>query len=97
MPPISLTEKGMDALTESGFIKMFGKHGDNILEKVRNSNPATEYDVQEKSVSVVRDLCDESFINPVKDYAYEKGMNVEHVLYFGGIYARDKYFKKFGC
>ena len=96
MPPINLNENENLMLEDSGFVEIFKEHGNQILEKIKSKNPETNYDVQEKSISIVRDLCDESFINPVKNYAYEKNITVEQVLYFGGIYARDKYFEKFG-
>ena len=101
MSPISLNEMGQKMLIDSGFIKIFETHGDQILEKIMknigNYNLATNYDVQEMAIKTVISLSDNPDINPVKNYAYKKSITVEKVLYLGGIHARDMYFKKFGA
>ncbi len=51
----------------------------------------TEYDVQEKARNLLIAQKDDSIMNPVKEYAYKNGLNVEIILKVGGLWLRDDF------
>lgn len=98
--PISLKEKGIKALKESKFINIFNENKEalfNLLKEKIEKNPTkTKYDLQVIAIEIMRDLQNDKMIIPVKNYVYEKGLDLNEILIAMGLYLRDKFLEEFG-
>jgi hypothetical protein len=96
--PLSLTEKGMRQLTESGLKDYIDLNIDTLSEKCRkNANSETAYDIQEASFSIMKNTEFESELwRKVKNAAYNNAMDVGLIKHIAGIYLRDKCLKSLG-
>ena len=91
--PINITSKGRNALEKSNFIKIFSEHRTEIITKIKNKKPQTEYDVEQIAVNIISNLADKPFMKPLKQFAYSEGKPLANVLYLAGIYVRNEYLK----
>lgn len=90
--PIHLTEKGEELLTASGAKKILDnkENQKKILDQIlADPKPKTAYDAQEKTKEVIEKMVDEDLFIPVKDYVFQKGIELEVVLHVSSIYFRD--------
>ncbi|XOB40870.1 MAG: hypothetical protein ACKKMW_02270 [Candidatus Nealsonbacteria bacterium] len=97
--PLKPTEFGWKLLKESGLNELLEKKQEYFLkilnDKLKDITPYTDYDVQEKAIESLVELKNEPIINPIKDYAFQNGIDVEVILRTGGLVLREKYFKKY--
>jgi len=92
--PISLTDFGKQLITESGFNEIFEQEKDNLVTKLEERNPTTQYDVQEKARLLMSELVDYEPFQPLKKYAFEHGKDYAQILRAGAIPLRDYYLEK---
>lgn len=91
--PLKPTELGWKWMRESGLDKIIDENYQTLadeLKKVLPKEPA-EYDVQEKGFEVLMRYRDEEIMKPVKEYAYDNGLQVDSVIRLGRLLLRDKY------
>lgn len=87
--PIDLTERGEKVLEESQGKKFIDDHYEELKRKVEENNPQTSYDFQEFSKKVVGELRDDERINPIKEYLFKEGMELDDIIEVLGIYLRN--------
>lgn len=87
--PLSLTERGLKVLEESGGKKYIDENKDALIKLINDEGPRTSLDIQELSKKVIElRKEDEKFI-PIKEYVYSKGLIFDHVIMALSIYLRD--------
>lgn len=91
--PLSLTDFGKTMVRESGFATIFEKTKPDLAAKLAAKNPKTKYDVQEMARSLLDELTDYPDFQPIKKYAFEKGIDFTQILRAGSIHLRDYYFE----
>ncbi len=94
--PLKLTEYGQKLIDESGFETLLEKCRDMLVTKVKDKKPKTNYDIQQESINVVKELLhsDEETLNPLKDYAFNNGLKVDILIPPAGIVLRDEVMKE---
>lgn len=92
--PISLTEKGLEALEESGAKQFVDSNIEELYQKIERENPLTAYDVQELSRSMANGLESDPRVRKMKDFVYERGIDFSTIASITGIYLRDEVLKK---
>lgn len=91
--PLQPTQYGKKLIVESGLEKILDDQKGVLraaLSKLLPPTP-TEYDIQEKSRELLISQKDEPIMGPVKQYAYQNGLNIEVILNTGGLWLRDDY------
>lgn len=92
--PVNPTELGWKYLRESGLADIVDKEKReellNFLKKSLAKN-YTDYDVQEMARRVVVSIEDISVIKPIKDYAFQNGLDADMILRLGGLLLRDNF------
>lgn len=89
--PVKLNDEGVKALSESGAFKIVDdkKNKKKILDLVLSDpKPTNAYDAQEKTVVVMDRLANDKMFLPIKDYAFNKGLDMPELLYAMAIYFR---------
>ena len=97
--PLHLTNKGLEILVESGAKKIIDneKNKRKIIDKIiKKSKPINAYDTQEKTKQVILGMVDNIMFAPLKEYAFEKGIDVKIVLNVTAIYSREFVLKELG-
>lgn len=94
--PLKLTDYGKKLIEESGFDKLLEECRDRLVQKVKDKNPRTNYDIQEQSVQVIREVLesDDDVLKPLKDYAFDNGLPLEIMIPPAGIVLRDEVMKE---
>lgn len=90
--PLQLTELGQKLINESGFSDIFEQVKDDLVRKLQDKNPMTQYDIQEEARELMDSLTDYQPFAPIKIYAFEKGQDFRQILRAGAILLRDYYF-----
>jgi len=88
--PISLTAKGEDVLKKSGADKFVIENLNELIQKIKEKNPMTAYDVQEYSYHVIQSLTNDWRINHLKDFAFKEGMDLEAIFRVTALFLRDR-------
>lgn len=88
--PVALTDRGNKVLLESGGKDFIDESFAELNGMVDAMNPRTSYDVQEDSKKVIEALTSDVRINPLKEYLFKEGMELEDIVFVLGIYLRDK-------
>lgn len=93
--PLELTEYGTKLINESGFKELMKVCRDRLVKRVRDKNPTTNYDIQEDSIDVIKELLEsnDETLKPLKDYAFNNGLSVEILAPPAGIVLRDEVMK----
>ena len=97
--PLRLTEIGKEILKQSGIGEMANQFKDQLLQKIREENPETAYDVQEITREVFRDFdFGSDNVRNLKEYAFQNGKwQLFDILDVGSIYFyRNIALKEFG-
>lgn len=97
--PLRLTEIGKEILKQSGIGEMASQFKDQLLQKIREENPETAYDVQEITRQVFRDFdFGSDNVRKLKEYAFQNGKwQLFDILDVGAIYFyRNISLKEFG-
>lgn len=96
--PINPTELGWKYIKESGLDNIIDQEKkEYLLEQLQNSLDTennTEYDVQEKARKLLVLMRDNQMFKPIKEYAFNNGIDVDIILRLGGLLLRDNFLKK---
>lgn len=93
--PLVLSDYATKVLEEIKFFdNIFPKIKDTLLAELEKHILRTPYDVQEKSMFVVRKFRDEPIYDEMKKAIYNTGNNLDEVLVGIFIPLRDYYFEK---
>lgn len=89
--PTRLTDYGEQLKQESGFHKIMQAEKGFLINLVKTKNPKTNYDIQEYSLQVLKELAADNnpILFPLKNYAYEKGLVLDIILQAAAIVLRD--------
>jgi len=96
--PITLSDIGKRILEESGIGKMADGFKDELLERIREYDTTTAYDIQKATRRIFQefDFGQDNF-KKLKNYLFESGeWGLGDVLDVGAIYFRDTALKEFG-
>jgi len=94
--PVTLSDRGNHVLTESKGKDFVDSNYEELKLAVEKTNPQTSYDIQESSRQIMDNLRDDARINPIKEYLFKEGMELEDIIVVLGIYLRDKILKEKG-
>ena len=95
--PTILTEKETDVLIESGAKEIVDTNKQKILDEIlADPKPTNAYDVQEKTREVIEEMRDDPIFLPIKDYAFQKGINLYAILGIIAVYFRDFVLEELG-
>lgn len=92
--PINPTELGWKYIKESGLERIVDEEKkEELLEKLRNflGKDYTEYDVQENARKILVSMKDDPTLKPIKEYAFNNGIDVDIILLLGGLLLRDNF------
>jgi hypothetical protein len=92
MSPTVLTEKGLELMDKSGFVKIVDEQRKDIFSSIEQSKPQTKYDVERTALQTVFTLFERDYFKTVKDYLFNNP-NVDNNSWLkaASIYVRDKY------
>jgi len=93
--PLKVTDYGESLLKESGFYDVMAKNATALVESVKAKNPRTNYDIQESSFEVIRELLEtaDNLLVPLKKYVFNSGMEIEVLVPPAAITLRDEVMK----
>lgn len=94
--PVTLNEKGTTLLKRSGADKFVLDNLDELIAKIGEQSPKTAYDVQELSDKVIRDMMNDVRFNPLKNFAFVDGLEIDFVVLVASLYLRDLALAKLG-
>ncbi len=97
--PIRLTVKGEEILEKSGGKEIIDREDNKnkILDKIlEEPKPTNAYDVQEKTKQVITEMAGDPMFTPIKDYAFQAGIELNVILNVVSIYFRDFALEKLG-
>ena len=94
--PLKLTDYGETMMKESGFHENLIKNKKFFVDLVRNKKPLTNYDIQDYSMLVLKELASQNnpIVIPLKNYAFDNGLPLEIILNSAGIVLRDEVMKE---
>lgn len=94
--PISLNERGTKLLNESTANEFVDKNLQELVEKIRIAGAANAYDIQETAKTVVQSYRNDIRFLPLKNFAFEQGIDLNIIEVATAIYLRDKTLPQFG-
>lgn len=91
--PLGPTPYGVTLITESGLKDILDSRKEDLKKELQKRLPKnyTDYDVQENARAMLIENKEEAWMNPVKEYAYKNGLNVDIILRAGGLWLRDDF------
>ena len=91
--PVAPTEYGRQLIVESGLEQILNKYAVYLRERLDAKIIATrtKYDVQEAARALLIELKRDKIMNPVKQYAFDQGIDVDVILKAGGLWLRDDF------
>ena len=96
--PLRPTDFGMTLAKESGLYKLIQEKKEEFLKeldaRVKEYKAFSAYDAQEDAIGIMRQKQDSPLMQPVKDYAFKNGVELEPILRVGGLLLRDEYLKQ---
>lgn len=94
--PTRLTDYGETLMQDSGFYEILKNNPAFFVGLVKSKNPSTNYDIQELSRKVLKELTDSNnaLVLSLKNYAYNKGLPLEILVNTAGIVLRDEVMKE---
>ncbi len=87
--PIQLNEKGRSFLSESEADKFVLENKDELVNKIKEKNPKSAYDIQVYAREVVESLRDDDRFTKFKNFVYQKGDELEPIYIVMSLYLRD--------
>jgi hypothetical protein len=87
--PLSITDKGFRALLESGGMDYINANKSSLIQRIKDQHPKTAYDVQELSISLIREQKDTDDFMKIKDYTFYNGLELESIILTIAVYVRD--------
>lgn len=94
--PVSLTATGEKLLLDSKANNFVDENLNELIKKIKNENPASAYDVQEKAKVVITSYKENEKYIPLKDFAFKQGIDLGLIETVASLYLRDKALSKFG-
>lgn len=94
--PVTLSGVGTELLKKSGGDKFVDEHLNDLIERIKQKSPKTAYDVQVLSQEVLKDIQNDDIFNPIKDFAFKEGTDLDVMFVVMGIYLRDIAIPKLG-
>lgn len=93
--PLQVTEYGDKLMKESGFYDILKSHSEMLVGAVVKKKPKTNYDIQESSIEVIKDLLGKSepVLVQLKKYAFDNGLEVDMLIPPAGVTLRDEVMK----
>jgi cell division protein FtsB len=88
--PLSLTEKGLALLEDSGAKVYLEQNEEKLIEEIKEREPRSAYDVQELSKYIVEKNINTAEFIPLKNYAFAHGVNIIDIAQVISIPLRDK-------
>jgi hypothetical protein len=90
--PLKLTEYGQKLIDESGFKTILKTDRNALVKRVKAKAPKTNYDIQQASITVIKELLDsgDDMLNPLKEYAFNNGLKVDILIPPAAIVLRDE-------
>lgn len=88
--PLVLNERGNKILNESGIKALVDANAELLMANLRDKKPQNAYQVQECATKIIRIFTDTpEILSKLQDGAFKTGVNVDTVLFTGGLYLRD--------
>src|SRR3989338_347624 len=87
--PLKLTDRGRDLLQRSGGTAFIDGNKAQLIDAIRSRSPKTAYDVQELSKQVIEEQSGSDGFIPIKNYIFNKGIELEVIQIVISIYLRD--------
>lgn len=87
--PIGLSEAGENLLKRSGSDAFVLNNQRELVEKIKDKNPKSAYDVQEFAKEVVESLADDLRFIPFKNFVFKEGIGLDPIFIVMSIYLRD--------
>lgn len=83
-------------MKESGFYDILIKNRKFLVDAVKDKKPKTNYDIQEFSTLVIKELVNINDTNLIslKNYSFNKGLPLEIIVNSAGIVLRDEVMKE---
>jgi hypothetical protein len=94
--PISLNDKGIELLENSGAKEFVDNNKTVLIEKIKVLGHGTAYDIQENARKSVMEMEKDSTFNPLKKYAFDKGTDLSLITVAASLYLRDIALPEFG-
>lgn len=97
--PIRLTSKGEELLSLCGAKEIVDKEENKkrIIDKIlADPKPTNAYDAQEKVKQIIKEMANDPIFVPLKNYAFQKGIDLDVILNIISIYFRDFALEKLG-
>lgn len=88
--PVDLTENGNNVLNDSSGKSFIDDNYNELKGKVESKSPTNSYDIQEFSKHVIQEIQDDVRMDPVKEYLFKEGMEIQDIIEVLGIYLRNK-------
>ena len=96
--PRQLNDRGYNILEESGIKEIVNNKKSDLLNLVKQRNPANPYDAEIVIMEIMKELpthCPD-IIENLKQGAFKVGADIDAVLFVGGIYLRNLISKDLG-
>ena len=93
--PRQLNERGNDVLKTSGIKEIIDQKKDELLKIIKTKDISNPYDAEQTILAVVGEMpkhCPD-VVDKIKDGAFKSGVDIEGVLFVGGLYLRNLIFK----
>lgn len=87
--PASLTDEGSRLLKVSGAEKFILDNQAELIDKIREKEPKTAYDVQEIARAIVGSYQNKPQFIPLKNYAFQTGLELSNIILVAGVFLRD--------
>lgn len=87
--PLSLTPQGQILLSQSGSDKFVLDNQADLIKKIEEKNPHSAYDIQVYAKQVIEETQNEVGFKPLKDFAFNKGIDLEPIILVMSIFLRD--------
>jgi len=97
--PVRLTLKGEEILSQSGAKTIVDKEENKniILNKIlAEPKPTNAYDAQEKTKQIIKEVANDAMFTPIKNYAFQQGIDLDVILNVISIYFRNFVLEKLG-
>ena len=94
--PVGLTDRGKEFLNNSGGKDFIDNNFAVLKLEIEKSDPKTAYDVQEKSKVVLKNMANTDIFNPLKEFLFKEGLELDDLITVMGIYLRDKFLPEKG-
>ena len=89
-----LNAKDWHLLYESGFLDVYPKLREEMVQILKAGHPLTPSDLQDTAQALMTTFLADPRLHRVRSYAADNGLFVEEILYTASIRLRDDYLKR---